>query len=88
MIFLFLISCVQDLTSPFLGDCAQYPEYTYDYGQVGIGTCLSGPADMMFVQNNGSTKLVVSNANPYLNFESGSVLLLDWDALSLDQPST
>ena len=78
MFALFLISCVQDLAAPFLGDCAQYPDESYDYGQIGIGTCLSGPSDIQFVQSGASTQLIISNANPYLNYDSGSLLLLDW----------
>ena len=81
----FLFACVQDLTPPFLGECAEYPEGKFDYGQVGIGTCISGPSDLYFIENEGETKLLISNANPYLNFETGSILLLDWESIDFEK---
>ncbi len=75
-------SCIQDSgRGPQLGDCALPPEGSYTFGEVGIGTCLAGPADMEFFEQGGSTYLAVTNANPFLNFESGSLLLLDWAAI-------
>jgi len=83
----FMVACVQEIETPFLGDCAQYPESNYDFGQVDIGTCISGPSDMHFIDREGEIKLLVSNANPYLNFSSGSVLMMDWDSVDLTIPT-
>ena len=79
--FFLLFACVQDLSRPYLGDCAQHPEGNYDYGQIGIGTCLAGPSDILFLQEGDTTKLLISNANPYLNFETGSLLVVEWDSI-------
>jgi DNA-binding beta-propeller fold protein YncE len=58
----------------------------YTFGQVGIGTCLAGPADIQFLETPEGTRLLVSNADPYYNFSGGSLLLLDWDAIDLTVP--
>ena len=81
-----LLACVQNIQSPNLGDCAEYPTGSYDYGQVAIGTCLAGPSDMQFIDHDGDSKLLISNANPYLNFTTGSLLVLDWNAIDLSIP--
>ena len=69
--------CIRDAPLPDLGACAEYPEGVYEYGQVGIGTCLGGPADMAFL-DDGHT-LAISNANPWVDFTGGSLLLVDLD---------
>lgn len=56
-----------------------YPEGTYEYGQIGIGTCLGGPVDLTFL-DDGHT-LAVANSNPFGDFVGGSTLLLDLDRL-------
>jgi len=67
-----------------VGKCADNPKGTYTYGQIGIGTCLAGPADLGFYESDGQTWLAVTNANPYLTFDGGSLLLIDWDSIDLD----
>jgi DNA-binding beta-propeller fold protein YncE len=76
--------CIREVgPGPDLGDCAQYPEGVYTYGQIGIGTCLSGPADLQFIERDGQTLLAVSNADPYGNFGEGSVTVVDWASIDL-----
>ena len=85
--FFFLIACVQDITRPYLGDCAQHPDGDYDFGQIGIGRCIAGPADLRFIQDAGTTKLLIANSNPYLNFETGSLLVVEWDSIDRENPT-
>ncbi|MBT3217910.1 MAG: hypothetical protein HN348_02355 [Proteobacteria bacterium] len=66
---------------PDLGTCANPPEGVYTYGEIGIGTCVSGPGDMEFFEQDGKTWLAVSNADPYRNFSGGSLLLIDFDSI-------
>jgi DNA-binding beta-propeller fold protein YncE len=66
---------------PELGACADQPDRAFTFGEAGIGTCLSGPTDLQFVELDGKTWLAVANADPYLNFASGSVLMIDWDSV-------
>lgn len=78
-----LAGCIREVPlGPDLGPCAQPPDGTYTFGEIGIGTCLAGPADLVFFEQGDATLLAVSNADPYRNFETGSVLVLDWDALA------
>ena len=53
----------------------------YTWGQIGIGTCLAGPTDLSFIEQDGRTFLAVTNANPYVDFENGSLLLIDWSSV-------
>ena len=80
--FLLLVSCVQELANPNLGDCAIYPEDRYDYGQMEIGSCISGPTDFQFIGSEDDLTFLVSNANPYLNFTGGSLLAFSWSDLA------
>ncbi len=81
---LLLAGCLRDAPLPDLGDCAVYPDGTYDYGQVGIGTCLAGPTELRLVEtDDGGLAVLVTNANPYLNFTSGSLLAFPFDELDL-----
>ncbi|MEZ4319050.1 MAG: hypothetical protein R3F61_16160 [Myxococcota bacterium] len=73
-----LAGCTRPSGIPDLGPCAE-PSKGDTYGEVGIGTCISGPVDLRFVEREGRTFLAVSNADPFRNFDGGSVLLLDWD---------
>lgn len=77
-----LAGCLRDVGSgPELGDCADVPDGSYTYGEAGIGTCVSGPTDIRFAELGGKTYLIVANGDPYLNFATGSVLLIDWDSV-------
>jgi len=74
-----LVGCTEtSLSGPDLGACAAPPAGAYTYGEVGIGSCLSGPVDLEFVERNGRTWLAIANADPFRNFSGGSILLLDW----------
>ena len=75
-----LVGCVESDPVPYVGDCAEYPAGAYEYGQIGLGTCLAGPADLAFVGD----RLLVSNANPWGDFTGGSLLSLDFASLPLD----
>jgi DNA-binding beta-propeller fold protein YncE/predicted GH43/DUF377 family glycosyl hydrolase len=77
---LVLAACETPVSVPDPGPCAVLPEGRFDYGEVGIGTCLSGPAGLAWSQDPydaGRYWLVVANANPFLDFSSGSVLSVD-----------
>jgi len=76
--------CVQTVPlGPDLGPCARPANRgePYSYGEIGIGTCLAGPADIEFFEQDG-TWLAVSNADPYRNFVTGSVLVIPWDEVT------
>jgi len=64
-----------------LGECAEYPEGAFDYGQVDIGTCLAGPTALAWIEHPsgiaGESLLVVANANPFQDFTGGSLLAID-----------
>ncbi len=81
LVALVMAGCIEPIATPDLGPCADAPDGTYTYGEVGIGTCLAGPADVRFFQADGATWLGVVNADPYRNFASGSLLLVDWDSV-------
>jgi len=84
---LLLTACIEQVgLGPDLGPCSQPPDRVHTFGEVGIGTCLAGPADLKSFEQGGTTWLAVANANPFLNFESGSVLLVDWGSVDLDIP--
>ena len=78
----FLAACVRDAPLPDVGDCADYPDGVYEYGQIGIGTCLAGPTELHFTESaDGEPLLLVTNANPYQVFNGGSLLSIPWDRL-------
>jgi predicted GH43/DUF377 family glycosyl hydrolase len=84
LLLLSLYGCVVEAPLPYLGDCASYPEGIYEYGQIDIGTCLSGPTELRFAEDaDGNRTLLVTNANPYLNFTGGSLLAIPWDEVDL-----
>lgn len=72
---LLALACVQSDPLPDVGACAEYPDGVYEYGQIGIGTCLAGPTSVTFL-SDGHT-IAVTNANPFLDFTGGSLLTLD-----------
>jgi len=83
---LLLSACVQARgLGPDLGACSAPPSKVHTFGEVGIGTCLSTPVDLKFFQEGGTNWLAVSNADAFRNFDSGSLLLIDWDSLDLGQ---
>lgn len=75
-----LLGCTISKPLPNLGDCATYSDDGFDYGTIDIGTCLSGATDLAFREDNeGNWHLLVSNANPYVNFSGGSLLSIPWN---------
>ena len=80
-----LAGCLVEQAPPFVGSCAVYPDGVYEYGQIGIGTCLATPSDLGFIERDGSLYLAVSNANAFRDFASGSVTFIDWSSLDLGQ---
>ncbi len=78
-----MLGCLVEQPSPFVGSCAVYPEGVYEYGQIGIGTCLATPSDVGFIEREGAVYLAVSNANAFRDFESGSVTFIDWSSVDL-----
>ena len=75
--------CVEPLIPPVVGDCADVPEGSFEFGQIGIGSCIATPTDVQFIENGEDWVLAVSNANAFRDYESGSVLLIDWNDIDL-----
>lgn len=83
LLALSLLACIQDVTpGPNPGACAVLPDGVYTWGDLGIGTCLSGPSDARFFQQDGGTFVGVTNADPYHLFRTGSLLVVDWDEVT------
>lgn len=81
-LWLSLSGCVQPMgLGPDLGDCADLPSGAFTFGEVGIGTCLASPSDLQFAEIDGQTWLVVANSDSYDNFDSGSLLVIDWSTV-------
>ena len=80
-----LPACIRTVPlGPDPGECAVVPvSGSYTWGEIGIGNCLAGPADVQFVEQAGRTWLAVTNANPYRSFGTGSLLLIDWESIDL-----
>ena len=77
-----LLGCTISKPLPNLGDCATYSDEGFDYGTIDIGTCLSGVTDLAFRStDDGELYLLMSNANPYVNFSGGSLLSVPWEAV-------
>lgn len=81
---LVLAGCLRPSEPPWVGECAVYPEGSYQFGDIGIGTCLSAPADLQFVDGGSGPWLAVSNSNAFRDFTGGSVLFIDWSSVDLD----
>lgn len=79
-----LTGCLQERPVPDAGACAVTPDGAYTWGEIGIGTCLAGPADLAWSQQGDV--LLVSNANPWGDFTGGSLLALDMTRLDVDRP--
>lgn len=73
-----LTACIENRPPPDVGECADHPDGIYDYGEIGIGTCVSGPVSVTWSADG--SHLFVSNANPFLDFKGGSVSSIDVDA--------
>ena len=76
--FLLITGCVRDAPLPFVGECADYPDGVYSQGQIGIGSCIAGPTSLRFAGDEEQSTLLVTNANPYLVFDGGSLLAIPW----------
>ncbi len=83
---LVLASCVIDRPTANVGACADADDPEATYGEIGIGTCLSGPVDLDFHVTDEATWLFVSNANPYHTYAQGSMLAIDFDSIDTTQP--
>lgn len=79
--------CIRVDDLPDVGQCASYPDETYEYGQIGIGTCLAGPNRLHFAGDTTNPTLLVTNANPFKVFSGGSLLAIPWSAVEFDDPS-
>lgn len=67
--------CIESRPLPNVGDCADYPEGIYEYGEIGIGRCLSAPADIIPLEQDG--QFAVVNANAWSDYTGGSVSVID-----------
>ncbi len=84
LIFLLLATgsrgCLVHDPAPDLGECADAGDLeVYEYGQIGIGTCLAGPTDLKIVQDPDDPDqqvLLVVNSNFEYNFAHGSLLAI------------
>ncbi|MFK7930668.1 MAG: hypothetical protein AB8H79_20950, partial [Myxococcota bacterium] len=86
--WLMLSACIQPVgLGPDMGPCAAPPDGAYTFGEVGIGTCLAGPTDLQFARIDGKDWLLVSNSDPFENFSSGSLLVVDWDSVDPTLPT-
>ncbi len=84
--------CVLDEPSPQLGDCAVPPEgeTAWEFGQVGIGTCVASPSDLRVVADPldpGNHFLLVANSNARANFSGSSLLSIDASSIDLECPT-
>ena len=81
--------CVVSKPLPFLGECADTQGLdVYEYGQVGIGTCLSGPTNLAIWQDPDGVvepHLLVVNSNFEYNFRDGSLLAIPLSAIDTDR---
>ncbi len=79
--------CIVDQSLPDLGECADTAGLdVYEYGQVGIGTCLAGPTDMKVLPHpdqGDDFYLLVSNTNFERNFDAGSLLAIPFSGLDM-----
>jgi predicted GH43/DUF377 family glycosyl hydrolase len=55
------------------------PDGVYEYGEIGIGTCLAAPAALTFLDEG--RVLAVSNSNAWGDFTGGSLLTLDLETV-------
>ncbi len=80
-----LAGCVIDDPLPDLGACADtYGQDIFEYGQVGIGTCLAGPTDIRIVPHPDDPDdffLLVTNSNFEVNFAEGSLLAIPYSGI-------
>jgi len=83
-LLLLLTACITDAPQPYVGECADYPDGAYDFGAIGIGSCLSGPIDLAWVDGPGGPTLLVTNSNPFLDFASSSVATIPLSGVPLD----
>ena len=72
---------------PQVGACADYPEGNYEFGQIGIGSCIAGPNEIRFVGEGEDLALLVTNANPYKVFDGGSLLAIEWNSIDFGDGS-
>lgn len=86
-VWLLLGGCLREVApGPDLGACADIPEGVYGYGEAGIGTCIAGPTGMTFFEQGGTEWLAVTNADPFREYRTGSVLVINWDELEAQLP--
>ena len=87
-----LSSCLVDAPQPDLGDCSVPPEGrdVYEYGEIGIGTCLASPSDIQVLpdpEDPTNYFLVVANSNARVNFSGSSLLSIDAASIDLTCPA-
>lgn len=83
--------CLVDDPLPWLGECAVHPEDGWwEYGQVGIGTCLGSPSDLQVRPDPatpGGEILWLVNSNARGNFSGSSLLAIDLASVDLSCPA-
>lgn len=83
--------CLVDDPLPYAGECAVHPEEgAFEYGQIGIGTCLASPADIQVRPDPADATneiLWIVNSNARGTFQGSSVLAIDLASVDLSCPA-
>jgi hypothetical protein len=92
-ILLVASACVVEAPQPDLGLCSVPPEDrdVWEYGEIGIGSCLASPSDMRVVVPDPSDPenyfLLVANSNSRANFSGSSMLSIDASSIDFSCPA-
>lgn len=85
-----MTGCVSEDPLPYLGECAIAPtDGWYEYGELGIGSCLASPSDLRVVadpRDADNHHLLVVNSNTRNNFTQSSLLSIDASSIDLTCP--
>ena len=89
VLLLSFFACVVSAPLPDVGPCADYPDGVYEYGQIGIGTCLAGPASLQFLDDGHVLAVSTPLHTPLLQptgGQSNGQMLLDSPAAQVRSP--
>lgn len=90
LVLVFATGCIGDAALPEVGPCAELPDQAlYDYGQIGIGTCLASPSELVVrpdPQDPSNHFVFAVNSNAYSNFSGSSLLAVDASSIDLSCP--
>lgn len=91
LVALTVVGCVVEAPQPDLGACSEPPagRTVWEYGEVGVGTCLASPSDLRVVpdpENPANHFVLVANSNSRSNFTGSSMLSIDASRIELACP--